>query len=185
MRLLSGLWARPQTQPTSTSRLLVVHLCYLDESGTPELSGNTSHFVLLALAIPANQWLPKDDAIAATKTRYDLQAAEIHTGWMTRRYAEQEKVPDFEAMDRATRRREATKQRQAMLLHTAATKPARRLQELKKAMRKTDPYIHLTLGERLAVLRDLSDALAGWQDAVLFADAIDKRSQTLGPNKLG
>ncbi|MCC5933826.1 MAG: DUF3800 domain-containing protein [Candidatus Cyclonatronum sp.] len=30
--------------------------CYLDESGTPHLPGNTSHYVLAGLAIPTNRW---------------------------------------------------------------------------------------------------------------------------------
>jgi hypothetical protein len=29
-----------------------MYLCYIDESGTPQIPGNTSHFILAGLAIP-------------------------------------------------------------------------------------------------------------------------------------
>ena len=43
--------------------------CYLDESGTPELAGNTSHF------IPGALWHAKGEAIAAIKQRFVLGTA--------------------------------------------------------------------------------------------------------------
>jgi hypothetical protein len=33
-----------------------MYLCYIDESGTPESSGNTSHFVLAGISIPIWHW---------------------------------------------------------------------------------------------------------------------------------
>lgn len=152
-----------------------MHLCYLDESGTPELTGSTTHFVLLGIAVPASSWRARDESIAQIKAQYDLHAAEIHTGWMTRRYAEQDRVAEFHLLDRPERRKRAAAQREAMLLHTAATKPASRLAELKKTMRKTEPYIHLTLEERIAVLRQIAGSMANWTDSAIFCDAIDKR----------
>jgi hypothetical protein len=31
-------------------------LCYIDESGTPDIPGNTSHYILAGLAIPVEKW---------------------------------------------------------------------------------------------------------------------------------
>ena len=33
-----------------------MHLCYIDESGTPDVPGTTSHYVLAGLSIPDNFW---------------------------------------------------------------------------------------------------------------------------------
>jgi len=46
-----------------------VRIAYLDESGTPELTGNTSHFVLVALAIPGHTWKEKDQQVLAINRR--------------------------------------------------------------------------------------------------------------------
>ena len=152
-----------------------MYLCYLDESGAPELTGNTSHFVLLGLAIPPSSWRAKDDRVTGIKAPYDLATAEIHTGWMTRRYLEQERIAGFEMLDRAERRRMATLERKAILLNAAATKTPLQLRALQKGMRKTDPYIHLTFVERIALLTELADEISTWNDSYVFCDAIDKR----------
>ena len=65
-----------------------MYLCYLDESGTPELGSQTSHFVLVGMAIPAAAWWEKERRIDLIKARYGLKHAEIHTGYMARRFPE-------------------------------------------------------------------------------------------------
>ena len=58
MRLLRGLC------PASDAFFLrAMYICYLDESGTREQTGNSSHFVLLGLAIPADTWKVKDTEV--------------------------------------------------------------------------------------------------------------------------
>jgi hypothetical protein len=74
----------------------LVYFCYLDESGIPDIGKGTSHFVLLGLAIDAETWRAKDAQLRTIKSEYGLADAEIHTGWMVRRYLEQERIPDFE-----------------------------------------------------------------------------------------
>ena len=64
-------------------------ICYLDESGTIETQGSSSHFVLLGLAIPAATWKHKDTEVAGIKSKYGLLDDEVHTGWMARDYPEQ------------------------------------------------------------------------------------------------
>ena len=81
-----------------------MYFCYLDESGTPQLGAQTSHFILLGVAIPAAAWHEKDRRISIIKARYGLQDAEIHTGYIARRFPEQEHIADFENLDSIQRR---------------------------------------------------------------------------------
>ena len=52
-------------------------MCYLDESGVQEAAG-TSHFVLLGLAIKADQWKALESQIATCKRGYGLEDREVH-----------------------------------------------------------------------------------------------------------
>ena len=88
-----------------SDRAARVFICYLDESGVPERTGNTDHFVLFGLAIPALTWKLKDAEIYAIKERHDLAAAEVHTAFMLREYPEQRHITDFASLDRVERRK--------------------------------------------------------------------------------
>ena len=44
----------------------------MDESGTPDLRGNTSHFILVGLAIPVWHWKKCDHEIAQLKRKHCL-----------------------------------------------------------------------------------------------------------------
>ena len=81
-----------------------MHILYVDESGIEDLQSGTSHFVLLGVAIPSEQWKSLDGALGDIKAGYDLRDAEIHTAWMHRRYSEQESIADFDVLSRAERR---------------------------------------------------------------------------------
>jgi len=61
-------------------------LCYIDESGTPETTGNTSHYILAVLAIPVNKWKEAELEITKIKQKYSLENTEIHTAWLLRKY---------------------------------------------------------------------------------------------------
>lgn len=153
-----------------------MYICYLDESGTDQLGSGTSHFVYLGLAIPAVTWKAKDRQISTVLAKYGLQEAEIHAGWIARRYIEQERVPDFEKLDHAARRAAVETERQKWLIKTAALKSKPILDNLKKNLRKTAAYVHLTVAERTKLLRELADLVGGWRDARLFCEACDKVS---------
>ncbi len=156
-----------------------MYFCYLDESGTPEPTG-TSHFVVVGFAIPCTQWKVLENQIFGIKTTFGLKADEIHTAWMTRRYVEQEAVPDFANLAPLVRRQEAQRCRDLYLLRVAATGNSRQLKAAKLNHRKTAPYLHLTRKERMNVLQQLADCLGDWTDARLFAQVVDKRHlQTL------
>lgn len=47
-----------------------MHLCYIDESGTSDIPGNTSHFVLAGLSIPDRYWKTHDIQVEEIKETY-------------------------------------------------------------------------------------------------------------------
>ena len=132
--------------PEPETGVPALHLCYIDESGVPELNQGTSHFVLLGLSIEAWDWRRQDRAVTAVKRKFGLADAEIHTGWMSRRYLEQERIPNFQTLDWAVRRLQVRQERSAQLIKEYALKGSNAARELRKNYRKTDAYIHLTLG---------------------------------------
>jgi len=151
-------------------------LCYIDESGIPELNSGTTHFILLGLAIEVWDWREQDREVEVFKGRYGLEGVEIHTGWMARRYLEQERTAGFDRLGREDRRRAVRRERDATILRKAALKGETAVRETRKNFRKTDPYIHLTQGERMDCLRGLADLIGSWGHARLFAEATDKRA---------
>jgi hypothetical protein len=153
-----------------------MYLCYIDESGVPEIGHGTSHFVLVGLSIEAWDWKRQDQAVTVVKNRFGLGNAEVHTGWMTRRYIEQEKIVDFHTLDQTERRLRAQHERDNQLIRVAALKGPNKAQELRKTYRKTEAYIHLTHEERIDFLRELADLIGSWGNTRLFSEAIDKTS---------
>jgi len=161
---------------------VLVRIAYLDESGTPELAGNTSHFVLVALVIPGDTWKSKDQDISAIKRQFGLEEhAEIHAAWLNRRYADQEQVRNFAALSRTEREGSVRKVREAMLLKRAALYGVGSLKSMKTNFKKTEAYIHLTLAERQELLRRVAERVSQWTDCSLFAECTDKRVLARGP----
>lgn len=152
----------------------MMYMCYLDESGVPEDAG-TSHFVLLGLAVIGEQWKALENQITACKNKYGLGDSEIHAAWIARRYIEQEKVQGFADLACTDRRKTAETNRKSELIRIAAHGTPKQLKDAKLNQRKTQAYIHLTRDERFQLLRELADTIAGWQDARLFAEVVDKR----------
>jgi hypothetical protein len=150
-----------------------MYMCYLDESGVQEHTG-TSHFVLLGLAVMAEEWKTLERQITQLKDRYGVADAEIHAAWVARRYVEQERIPNFETLAGPDRRQAAQTIRDHDLIRIAARGTAKQLKAAKLNYRKTSPYIHLTLNDRMQLLRDLADCIAGWPEARLFAEVLDK-----------
>ena len=66
-----------------------MYLCYIDESGTPDVPGNTSHFILAGISIPIWHWRSADRSISTILRRYGLGGEELHTAWVLRSYLEQ------------------------------------------------------------------------------------------------
>lgn len=153
-----------------------MRIAYLDESGTPDLTGGTSHFVLLALSIPAQTWKQKDQDITAIKGKFGLEQSEIHAAWMARRYLEQEQIEGFAGLDCAQRRATVKKVREAALIRRAALRGPTGASEMRKNFAKTEAYVHLTRDERRQVLRQVATAVGAWPDALIFAECTEKEA---------
>jgi hypothetical protein len=150
-----------------------MYVCYIDESGTPDIPGNTSHFVLAGLCIPISDWKSIDISISALLKKYGLDGAEFHTAWILRKYLEQSKIPNFDKMDRSARRSAVQQARNKELLRLQKhSSPS--YKQVKKTFAQTAEYIHLTLAERRALVSELGDLVASWSNARLFAECIDK-----------
>lgn len=150
-----------------------MHLCYIDESGTPDISGNTSHFVLAGLSVPDQYWKSHHIQIEGIKEKYGLAEAEIHVAWMLRPYLEQSRITNFAAMTYAERRSQVRLARAAEMLRLRQSDPRHRKQT-RKNYDKTESYIHLTLDERRHAVIELAERISSWGSVRLFAECINK-----------
>lgn len=151
-----------------------MYLCYVDESGTPESTGNTSHFVLAGISIPIWHWKNYESEIVSIQKKYLLENTEIHTAWILRPYLEQNKIPDFEKMRYEQRRTNVESFRKAELLRFQREKNQKNYYQTKKNYAQTSQYNHLTQSERKQYILDLAKCISRWQSARLFAECIDK-----------
>ncbi|MGO9613605.1 MAG: DUF3800 domain-containing protein [Dissulfurispiraceae bacterium] len=151
-----------------------MYICYIDESGTPEVPGNTSHYILAGVSVPIWHWRTCEDEINTIKRRYALDAAEIHSGWIMRRYQEQVHIPNFESMSYAQRRSEVERIRRSEILRLQLSQNRDSYKQRMKTYRKTQPYIHLTYDDRLSFIRDIATTVRNWGFARLFAECINK-----------
>ena len=151
-----------------------MYFCYIDESGTPHLPGNTSHYILAGIAIPIHRWKTCENAIFRLKKRYELVGFEIHTAWMLRPYLEQSRIPNFKTLTYSQRRTEVTRHRNSELLRLQRSGNSRRYKQAKKNYKHTGAYIHLTHAERVALIEELADMIGRWNFTRIFAEAIDK-----------
>lgn len=151
-----------------------MHICYIDESGTPDIPGNTSHFVLAAISLPIWHWRGADRDISNIKRRYALEEAEIHTAWILRSYLEQSRINKFDKLNRKQRVSEVRRYRNNYLLQLQSSNNHRTYRQIKKNYAKTEAYIHLTIEERRNFIADIADCVSNWGFARLFAECIDK-----------
>ena len=149
--------------------------CYLDESGTPEIPGTSSHYILVGLSIPVKYWQKVEQDINSIKHKYGLHDKEIHTAWLRRRYIEQRKISNFDLLPIDKRIFEIEKYRRAELLRLQKVNN-KQYSQTKKNYKETTDYIHLTLEERENFLLEIASAISGWNFATLFAECIDKIS---------
>jgi len=150
-----------------------MQLCYIDESGTPEVPGATDHYVLAGLSVPDEYWGQHDSRIEQIKSKYGLENAEIHTAWMLRPYSEQRSIVDFESLSRVNRISEVRRKRKERI-YQLQNAGGERLKRTKRNFRKTDDYVHLTMDERRQVLLELAQLIGSWGVVRLFVECIDK-----------
>jgi hypothetical protein len=151
-----------------------VYLCYVDESGTADIPGNTSHFVLAALSIPIWHWRNVDRNVTEILSRYELADQEFHTAWVLRKYLEQSRIPHFEELSFPQRRAAVQRERNAHLLKLQAGNQSKTYRQMKKSYAHESPYVHLTLAERQELTASIADCVAAAGSARLFAECIDK-----------
>lgn len=151
-----------------------MHLCYLDESGTPEIPGSTSHYVLAGLSIPIWHWRTCDRDIGAIRRQYAVETQELHIGWMLRSYPEQAKIPKFEEMTFFERGQAVEQWRRSELLRLQRASDGKRYRATKKLFRKTQAFVHLTRAQRNSLVRDVAQRVSRWGFARLFAECVDK-----------
>jgi hypothetical protein len=156
-----------------------MYLLYLDESGTKELKGGTSHFVFLGLGIPIEQWKAMDQDVLKIKSKYELQYTEIHTGWMLRKYVEQDHIADFASLDYIQRRSKAQEKMKETIRQSSKYKSARQMKEIKRNIYRTSPYIHLTIEERRKCIFEIASCVNGWAECRLFAEVVNKKEFNL------
>ncbi len=153
-----------------------MHICYVDESGTPDIDniGNTTHFVLAGISLPIEFWRDADKEITKIKKEYGFaDENEIHTAWLNRKYIEQKFISNFDNLNHTNRRKEVRTARKSNL-YKLQKNQNRTYGRTKKDYKKTDPYIHLTHKERKEFVEKIAESVAKWSDVRLFADCIDK-----------
>jgi hypothetical protein len=151
-----------------------MHLCYIDESGTPEIPGNSTHFILSGLSIPIKFWKSCDSDVEKVKKRFGLEHSEIHAGWIKRIYPEQKKIPNFGTLTYVNRISAVEKIRKEELFRLQKSRIHGAYQQTKKTYRQTAPYIHLTYDERIFFLTQVAQLIGSWGFVRLFAECIDK-----------
>lgn len=151
-----------------------MYLCYIDESGTPDIPGNTSHYILAGLSIPVEHWKTCDKEIEKVKSKYGLLDSEIHVAWILRSYQEQRKIEHFEKLSRGARRTEVVALRTAELLRLQRVGNGKLYRQTQKNFKQTASYIHLTHGERQKLMGEMAYVVSKWGFARLFAECIDK-----------
>jgi len=148
-------------------------LCYIDESGTPEIPGTSSHYVLAGLSIPVHRWKETEQDINQIKQKYGLENKEIHTAWLLRKYIEQIKILNFATLPWNSRIYEVNKYRKADILKLQ-NKGGSTLKQKKKNYKETEDYIHLSYDERKNFIKEVAQKISSWKYARLFAECIDK-----------
>ena len=152
-----------------------MYLCYIDESGTSDIPGNTSHFILAGLSIPIWHWKTSDRDVSEILSRYGLKGKELHTAWLLRNYLEQSRIPGFDQLSHDLRRAAVEQARTRELLRLQASPQKRKAyQQQKKTFAHTNAYIHLSRQERIDLVREVADKISSWGYARLFAECIDK-----------
>lgn len=151
-----------------------MYFCYVDESGTPEIPGTSSHCILAGLSIPVSSWKGCDESIESIKERFGLAGQEIHVAWLLRPYLEQRRIANFGTLSYEQRRSQVQSYRTAELLQLQRSNKPKRYKQRRKDIRQTSEYVHLTEDERKDLVRQLAICVARWDFARLFAECVDK-----------
>lgn len=152
----------------------MLYLCYIDESGTSQIPGNTSHYVLCGVSLPVKFWKKYTQKINQIKSKFRLRDCEIHTGWILRKYREQALIPDFDSLNDEERRQQVIALREENLKNLLRTKKRSTYTQAKKNYKHTEPYIHLSYIERVHFIQEIADLVGSSRYIRIFAECIDK-----------
>lgn len=141
-----------------------MYFCYIDESGNPEKTGNSSHYILAGISILDDQWRNCDTCVADFKRKWQIEDSEIHTAWLLRQIVEQTKIQDFEKLPANKRRSEVAYLRNQALLKAQQSGNKKAYAQLSKNYRNTDKYTHLTLTERQNLALEFSKIIRVFKD---------------------
>lgn len=156
-------------------------LLYIDESGVTERHpSQTSHYVMIGMAVHVGTWFALTQRVRLLKRRYALEGntepLELHAAWMLRAYQEQSLIPSFDQLSFRARYDAVLQWREQ---RKAIDWPVLRKKEVdreKKAFRRTEPYVHLTREEREELYRKSLELVGSHRRGVtLFGEAIDKK----------
>jgi hypothetical protein len=158
-----------------------MYLLYVDESGvTNPHPSQTSHYVMMGMAVHVGTWFALTRRVRTLKRRYALDGniddLELHAAWMLRAYREQDLIPSFAELSRRARFDAVVRWRQERVENDWPRVAKRDVDREKKEFRRTQPYVHLTRSEREELygeaLRIIAEHRRG---VVLFGEAIDKQ----------
>jgi hypothetical protein len=163
-----------------------MYLLYVDESGVanPHPS-QTSHYVTIGLAVHVGTWFALTRRVRSLKRAYaldgDTEKLELHAAWLLRAYREQSLISSFEDLSRRARHDAVQEWRRKRQVDDWPSLDSRSKDRERKDFRKTEPFIHLTRGERdrlcLEALKIVGEHRKG---ITLLGQAIDKRSLAPG-----
>ena len=162
-----------------------MYLLYLDESGVPEAHPTqTSHYVLLGMAVHVGTWFALDKQILGLKRSFSLgdpHDLELHAAWMKRLYPEQDSIPGFAELGYRARHDAVKRWREDRQKAAWAGLNADRRYEEKRQFRATEPFIHLTFDERIGLLDGALSIVGNYRRGItLFGEAISKASLPVG-----
>ena len=161
-----------------------MYLCYVDESGTPDVPGNTSCFVLAGISMPIWHWSDADRDISQIMAKYGLKDQELHTAWLLRPYLEQSRIPNFRSLCYAQRRSAVQRVRNAHLLKLQQSRGRHKAyKQARKNYKSTESYVHLTYDERVQLIQEIAEHISEWGFARLFAECIRATIPRTSPDK--
>lgn len=99
---------------------------------------------------------------------------ELHATLICKKYEEQEKIQGFRHLT-WQQRKEAVEHLRSAKIDSIKNGDAARLKATKKFFRQTQPYVHLTSGERRNLLVRIADSIAIGPELELICHAVDKR----------
>lgn len=153
-----------------------MYLLYIDASGTPKHSPNSSEsdiFATVGLCIHEGAWYAFEKRMAGLCRKYAFpgETPEIHAKDFYCTIAEQDNIPNFEQMDYTARRVSVENARDIKLRKTSCPKKRRNKEKKFKA---TKHWTHLTKTQRSNLYMDTLDLVGSHSGIKLFGEVCNK-----------